>query len=131
MQGAKPLPVQGRALAWFSTPEAFVEPRLKAGLLVQALVRRCGVELLPAYVARKGDAESGAVLIKRVSPGWRCTVFQTVFGENGERRWIAASGETPVAEAEADAFVARQTGFDCDLWVVEVEAPETWTPDAS
>jgi hypothetical protein len=105
-----------------------LEPRLKAGLLVQALVRRCGVELLPAYVARKGDAESGAVLVKRISPGWRCTVFQVVFAENGERAWIAATGEEPVAEAVADAFITRQARIDEDLWTVEVEAPETWVP---
>ncbi len=105
-----------------------MEPRLKAGLLVQALVRRCGVELLPAYVSRKGDADSGAVLVKRVSPGWHCTVFQIVFADDGARVWVAATGDEPKPEAEADAFIDRQARIDDDLWVVEVEAPETWTP---
>jgi len=102
-------------------------PRLKAKLLVQALVRRCGAENRAAYVVRRGDADSGAVLVKRVSADG-CTVFQTVFSEDGDRRWIAAAGDTPQAEAEADAFVARQARFDDDLWVVEVEAPADWRP---
>jgi hypothetical protein len=107
-----------------------VEPRLKAGLLVQALIRRCGVEMLPAYVTRRGDPDSGAVLVKRVAPGLACTVFQTVFATDGARTWIAATGDTPVAEADADAFISRQIGYDEDLWVVEIEAPKTWVPGA-
>jgi len=104
-----------------------MEPRLKAKLLVQALVRRCGAENRAAYVVRRGDADSGAVLVKRVSTEG-CTVFQTVFAEDGTRRWVAAAGETPQAEAEADAFLARQTRIDEDAWVVEVEAPADWMP---
>ena len=107
-----------------------MEPRLKAGLLVQALVRRCGVENLSAYVTRKGDPDSGAVLVKRVAPGFLCTVFQTVFGDDGQRQWIAGSGVAPLPEAEADAFIARQTRYDEDIWVIEIEAPETWFPGA-
>lgn len=104
-----------------------MEPRLKAKLLVQALVRRCGVENRAAYVVRRGDADSGAVLVKRVSAEG-CTVFQTIFSEDGARRWIAATGDAPGAEADADAFLARQTRIDEDAWVVEVEAPPDWTP---
>jgi len=104
-------------------------PRLKAGLLVRALIRQCMSVNQAAYVTRKGDDTSGAVLIKRVSPGFLCVVFQSVFVDDGQRKWMPMTGPEPVAEAEADAFVARQTRYDEDLWVVEVEAPDYWTPD--
>ncbi|MGE4528770.1 MAG: DUF1491 family protein [Rhodospirillaceae bacterium] len=104
-----------------------MEPRLKAKLLVQALVRRCGAENRAAYVVRRGDADSGAVLVKRTSVEG-CTVFQTVFSDDGSRRFLAVTGDAPGPEAEADAFLARQTRIDEDAWVVEVEAPSGWTP---
>lgn len=106
------------------------EPRLKAELLVQALLRQAQAATRAGYVTRRGDAQSGAVLVKHVGPGFRCTVFQTVFADDGRRRWLPMTGDAPVAEAEADAFVSRQCRYDEDLWVVEIEAPEGWTPDA-
>jgi hypothetical protein len=36
----------------------------------------------------------------------------------GDRRWVVLTEGT---EAEVDASVARQRGFDPDLWVIEVE----------
>ena len=103
-------------------------PKLKAKLMVQALVRRCGAEMIPAYVTRRGDADSGAVLIKRVTARDACVVFQMAFGEDGQRQWILATGDDPVMEMDADAFLERQAKYDEDLWVVEVEAAADWLP---
>ncbi|MBN2752476.1 MAG: DUF1491 family protein, partial [Rhodospirillaceae bacterium] len=89
--------------------------------------RRCGAENRAAYVTRKGDADSGAVLVKRADP-CGCTVFQTIFGTDGSRRWMAVSGDAPIPEPEADAFITRQSRHDEDLWVVEIEASNDWTP---
>lgn len=105
-----------------------LEPRLRAELLVKALLRQCVAGGHAAYVLRRGDADSGAVLIKRVSPDHLCVVFQTVFADDGRRQWTATTGDAPQQEAEADAFIARQADYDEDLWVVEVEAPRTWMP---
>ena len=96
-------------------------PRLNAELWVEAHIRRCWSNDVPAMLVRRGDDMAGIVLLKinRIDEG--CTVLAPMTGLDGERVWFHASGEAPVAEAEADAYIARRLDSDPDLWVVEIE----------
>jgi hypothetical protein len=98
-----------------------VEPRLNAGLWVDAHIRRCWSNGVPAMLVRRGDDTAGIVLLKlnRLDDG--CTVLAPATGLDGERIWFRASGETPVAESDADAYIARRLDGDPDLWVIEIE----------
>jgi hypothetical protein len=95
--------------------------RLKSGIWVRAHIRRCEVAGAAAFVVAKGDESAGAVLIKVNRLGGGCQVFTPGTGLDGERRWAAGTGPAPVAEPEADAYIARQRGYDPDLWVIEIE----------
>jgi len=97
------------------------EPTLETAFWIAAHLRRCDLELIPVAVRRKGDPTGGAVLIKvnRFAAG--CTVYSQTRTAAGAAGWISGSGAVPLAEAEADAYVARQVRFDPDLWVIEVE----------
>ena len=95
--------------------------RLKAGIWVRAHIRRCEVAGAAAFVVVKGDETAGAVLIKVNRLGGGCEVFAPSTGLDGERRWAAGTGAAPVDEPEADAYIARQRGYDPDLWVIEIE----------
>jgi len=74
---------------------------------------------IPVFVTRKGDATAGSVLVKLNTLDGRACAYQRQFDLiSGVREWVVlADGD----EAEVDASLAKQSGFDPDLWVIEVE----------
>ena len=94
-------------------------PRLTAEFWVQAYLTRLRLAGIPAYVTARGDATAGAVLVKLATLDGLAKAFQRSFDlAGGVRVWIVlAEGD----EAAVDASIARQRGFDRDLWVIEVE----------
>ena len=93
--------------------------RLTARLWVDAYLTRLRLADIPAFVTAHGDDTGGAVLVKLNTLDGLARAFTRSFDlTTGDRTWVAlAEGE----EAEVDAAVARQRGFDPDLWVIEVE----------
>lgn len=93
--------------------------RLTAEFWVQAYLRRLEMADIPAFVVARGDATAGAVLVKQSPLDGTAVLYQrSVDLMSGERRWVVLSEG---AEAEVDASIAKQRGFDADLWVIEVE----------
>lgn len=96
--------------------------RLKAAIWVSAYVRRLNAMPVAAAVTRRGDADAGAIFIKINTLDGRAQVLRpAVSGAEGERCWTEAFPQQPAAEAEADAYLARQATYDPDLWTVEIE----------
>jgi hypothetical protein len=104
-----------------------VETRLKSGIWVQALIRRCDIAAIGVAVAARGDGDAGAILLKLSGRDRLCTVLAQTRRPDGAPVWLRATGAAPVAEADADAYIARQRGRDPDLWVIEIE---TGSPEA-
>jgi hypothetical protein len=99
--------------------------RLKSELWVKAYLRRCALEGASALLERRGDRDAGAIYIKVSRLDGRVGLFgpapASLSAIDNERRWQPCLATQPVAEAEADAFLARQIGFDPDLWIIVVE----------
>lgn len=99
--------------------------RLKSEIWVKAYLRRCQGEGAAAVLARRGDADAGAIYIK-VS---RLDGTALLFGPapaglqeaREDRRWQPCLGREPAPEADADAYLVRQIEFDPDIWIVSVE----------
>lgn len=98
-----------------------MEARLKTGLWIKALIRRCDLEAIAVAVLVRGDVDSGAVMLKFSDRSGGSSVLAQARRPDGELVWLRATGSVPVAEADADAYIARQCRRDPDLWVVEIE----------
>ena len=86
------------------------EARLKAQVIVQAAIRRASMRGIAATVARRGDPDAGAVYVKvNRGPDIGCTVLApTRDYEREVTFWRRATGDDPVPEADADAFIERE-----------------------
>ncbi len=93
--------------------------RLTTEIWIAAYLTRLRLASIPAFITRKGDKTAGAVLVKLNRLDGSATCFQRSFDlMSGERRWIVLA-EGP--EQKVDASIAKQQGFDPDLWTIEVE----------
>jgi hypothetical protein len=103
------------------------QPRVKAGLWVSMALRMGNADGRYGAVVRKGDPDAGGVLVI-LRQDKALSVLSQIRSAEGEAAWLRATGPAPVDQEAADAYIARQVGFDPDLWVLEFEAPDLLPP---
>ena len=103
------------------------EPRLKAGLWVKMALRLADRDGRAGVVLRRGDPDSGGVLVVLRGRDGLCVLSQ-VRAADGALAWMRATGNEPIDQTAADAYIARQVRFDPDVWVLEFDAPELVPP---
>jgi hypothetical protein len=115
-------------MAALHRPVLELRMRLKSGIWVEAYVRRCHIEGAFAAVRRRGADEAGAIYIKINRLDGTGTLYgpapQAVFDEaqpSGRIFTVILGREAPVPEANIEARIVREIGFDPDIWVIEVE----------
>jgi hypothetical protein len=86
--------------------------RLKSALWVAAYLRRCQVEGAFAVVRRRGAVDAGAIFV-RVSR----------LAGTSDRTFAPSLAKQPALDEAVDAYLARETKFDPDVWIVELEDP--------
>jgi hypothetical protein len=95
---------------------------LKTEFWVSALIRRAEIEGVFAAIARKGDPDAGAVLVKVATLDGRARLYAPAQPGEAERVWLDLSaGSLGDREADVDAYARKRADTDPDLWVVEIE----------
>jgi len=102
--------------------------RLKSALWVAGYLRRCHVEGASAVVRRRGSEDAGAIFVRICRLDGTSELFgpapQSALEPGaGDRMFTACLVSQPAADAEIDAYLAREIKFDSDLWILEVEEP--------
>ncbi len=99
--------------------------RLKAEIWVKAYVRRCASVAVPAMVVRHGDDDAGAIFIKIAHLNGHAALYGPApagFDEGQtDRQWTLHLDAVTASDADVENYLARQTEFDPDLWIVEIE----------
>ncbi|WP_424928436.1 DUF1491 family protein [Amaricoccus tamworthensis] len=93
-------------------------PRLTAEFWVQAYLTRLRLNDIPAFVTSKGDATAGSVIVKLNTLDGNSQAFSRSWDAAGNRVWTVFSEG---ADADVEAYLARQRSFDPDIWIIEVE----------
>jgi hypothetical protein len=100
-----------------------VIPRLATSVWVSALLRRADAAGIYATVLHKGDAEGGAViLVQRARDG--CTTAWNRVAQADGPAWAIAAESNAGEANRVDEYLARQTRYDPDLWIVELVGEE-------
>ncbi len=102
---------------------------LKTKLWIDAHIRTCFAQDLPAFVLARGDAERGGILLKIDQFEAGVTLLERTLDFDGNRVWrrLLAGGDGPTASEK----IAKKRSFDEDLWVIEIEdLRAAYKPDA-
>ncbi len=100
--------------------------RLKSALWVAAYLRRCQVEGCSAVVRRRGAEEAGAIFVRICRLDGTSELFgpapqSALKPDDTERIFASCLTLQPAPDADIETYLSRETKFDPDLWVVEVE----------
>ncbi|WP_108879534.1 DUF1491 family protein [Anderseniella sp. Alg231-50] len=97
---------------------------VKSDIWVSAYRRRCDLEVLPCVIVRKGALDAGSIYVCiRISDDevWLMGPPAGPLLDDRGDRIFEPRFETPVPQGQIDEYLARQAGYDPDIWVLEVE----------
>lgn len=95
---------------------------LKTDIWAAALIRRAQVAGAFATVARRGDPDAGAALVKVNTLDGKARLYAPAMDGEGERIFLDLSaGSLGGEERDVDAYAAKRAASDPDLWVIEIE----------
>jgi hypothetical protein len=95
-------------------------PRLPAALEVSGMIRLAEAAGGFAMVLRKGEPDSGTILVVILDNQGLGQVFERLPQADGTRRWSLAKRQDADMKQELEAFLTRRMAQDPDLWVIEL-----------
>lgn len=102
-----------------------MDAKLKSGFLVQAILRLYDQQMRPAALRRRGDPDSGSVIVK-IALDMRLSLMLTQARDGaGNPAWLQTG---PADDADVEAAIAKAVARDPDLWVIEAEDPRGKLP---
>ena len=99
-------------------------PRLAAGLVASAMIRRVAAAGGTGTVIHKGDEQAGAILVVCAERGRIQQLVERTLGVAGQYGWTEVGPEVSENEAPVDEYLAKRRRIDPDLWVIELDIAE-------
>jgi hypothetical protein len=100
--------------------------RLRSDIWVAAYLRRCAVQGVVAVLRRRGAAEAGAIFVKVDRLDGAAALYGPApqyaeMPRGVDRLFIRLHALDALPAPDVEARLKRETQFDSDLWIVEVE----------
>lgn len=109
------------------------DARLPAELEATSLVRRIQADGDFATILRKGDPQSGSLLLVVTHRGQHFACLERVLNADGSYEWRHCGPSESATSQEVADFLAGRTRFDPDSWAIELDiaAPERFIAETT
>tara|TARA_B100000530_G_C15508640_1_gene309601 strand:- start:43 stop:375 length:333 start_codon:yes stop_codon:yes gene_type:complete len=104
------------------------DDRLPTHIWIDAHLRRCSAEGIPAVIINSGERMGGTVLLKIYQAGLGCRLMSQMRDLEGNLSWYPAHKEEMIDERDADEYIKNSIKRDPDLWVIEIESRDGTVP---
>ena len=92
--------------------------KLKSQLIVNAAMRLADRDLIPFYVLKKGDPDSGIIFIEVEDDANHAQLYTRALNFEGVYEYRAISGLTPIPRLDISEMIEREIKRDEDCWVI-------------
>jgi hypothetical protein len=99
-----------------------MDTQLSTKMMVDAALALANAAMVTVLLEKRGNPDSGTVLVRLDSPDGRCRFEQRVLNLDGDYTWQDVTGDEPLDTEAAAERINRETGYDPDLWVIAVDA---------
>ena len=109
------------------------DSRLPAELEATSLIRRVQAAGDFATILRKGDADTGSLLMVVTSRGRHFGCLERVLNLDGTYAWQRCGPPESASSVDLGDFLARRARFDPDSWAIELDiaAPERFIAETT
>jgi hypothetical protein len=104
------------------------DDRLPTHIWIDAHLKRCSAEGIPAVIINSGERMGGTVLLKIYQAGLGCRLMSQMRDLEGNLSWYPAHKEEVIDERNADEYIKNSINRDPDLWVIEIESRDGTVP---
>ena len=92
--------------------------KLKSQLLVNAAMRLADQGIIPFYVLKKGDPDSGILFIEVEEDAQHARLYTRALNFDGIYEYRAISGDAALPRMDISGMIEREIARDDDCWVI-------------
>lgn len=102
--------------------------QLSTAMLVESALALANVGMVTAVLEHRGHPENGAILVRLDQADGTCRLESRVADFDGGYAWQDVTGAAPLTAEQAQERIARERGYDPDIWVIAVDAALAQNP---
>lgn len=102
-----------------------MDDRVPAHIEVAGLIRSVNAAGGFATVIEKGERDAGTILIICCENGTKLRLYERMPQLDGTRKWTLIRVQEPENKSDFSDYCARRKMQDADIWIVELDSPNS------